>query len=145
MYLPQTSNNATSNILGNLFMACSSNFVEFSMVAPESPLLCVVSLMLFFFLYIYSYIYIQAAELFGALYRPDPLQYGKGPFPTVLSVYGGPGIQVRCCMRWSCCAIVYFLGMHNKKAFDGFTYPHQYDALTYIPYQPPSWLAVAGV
>ncbi len=62
MYLPQTSNNATSNILGNLFMACSSNFVEFSMVAPESPLLCVVSLMLFFFLYIYSYIYIYRLQ-----------------------------------------------------------------------------------
>jgi len=31
--------------------------------------------------------------LFGALYRPDPGEYGTGPFPTVVSVYGGPRVQ----------------------------------------------------
>lgn len=31
--------------------------------------------------------------LYGALYRP-PAEFGPGPFPTVISVYGGPGPQL---------------------------------------------------
>eukprot|EP01084_Bolivina_argentea_P047721 87950_1 len=36
----------------------------------------------------------QVPDLFTAVYRPDPLEYGIGPYPTVVSVYGGPTIQV---------------------------------------------------
>ena len=32
--------------------------------------------------------------LHGALYRPDPDQFGPGPYPTVIYVYGGPSAQV---------------------------------------------------
>jgi dipeptidyl-peptidase-4 len=31
-------------------------------------------------------------ELYGAIYRP-PTHFGKGPFPTIVSVYGGPHAQ----------------------------------------------------
>lgn len=31
-------------------------------------------------------------ELYGAIYRP-PLSFGEGPFPTIVSVYGGPHAQ----------------------------------------------------
>ena len=30
-------------------------------------------------------------ELFGAIYKPDPEVFGPGPFPCVVSCYGGPG------------------------------------------------------
>ncbi len=40
---------------------------------------------------------IQAADgettLYGAVYKPDPDTYGPGPYPTVVSVYGGPHAQ----------------------------------------------------
>jgi hypothetical protein len=29
-----------------------------------------------------------------ALYRPDPSTHGPGPYPTILSVYGGPHVQL---------------------------------------------------
>ncbi|QDZ19849.1 dipeptidylpeptidase IV [Chloropicon primus] len=32
--------------------------------------------------------------LHGAVYRPDPEVYGPGPYKTLLSVYGGPHVQV---------------------------------------------------
>ena len=32
--------------------------------------------------------------LHGALYRPPPEQFGPGPYPTVIYVYGGPSAQV---------------------------------------------------
>jgi dipeptidyl-peptidase-4 len=32
-------------------------------------------------------------KLYGAIYRPDPAVHGPGPFPTVVSVYGGPHAQ----------------------------------------------------
>jgi len=32
-------------------------------------------------------------DLYGALYRPNPALYGPGPYPTVVSVYGGPHVQ----------------------------------------------------
>ncbi len=32
--------------------------------------------------------------LHGALYRPDPDEFGPGPYPTVIYVYGGPSAQV---------------------------------------------------
>ena len=35
----------------------------------------------------------EGITLYGALYRP-PAQYGPGPYPTIISVYGGPGPQV---------------------------------------------------
>ncbi len=35
----------------------------------------------------------EGTELFGAIYKPDK-QYGDGPFPTVVSVYGGPHAQM---------------------------------------------------
>ena len=35
----------------------------------------------------------EGVTLYGALYRP-PAQYGPGPYPTIISVYGGPGPQV---------------------------------------------------
>jgi dipeptidyl-peptidase-4 len=31
--------------------------------------------------------------LYGALYRPDPDVFGPGPYPTIVSVYGGPHAQ----------------------------------------------------
>ncbi|HEU5198512.1 MAG TPA: S9 family peptidase, partial [Ktedonobacterales bacterium] len=35
----------------------------------------------------------EGITLYGALYRP-PAQYGAGPYPTIISVYGGPGPQM---------------------------------------------------
>jgi dipeptidyl-peptidase-4 len=35
----------------------------------------------------------EGVTLYGALYRP-PAQYGAGPYPTIISVYGGPGPQM---------------------------------------------------
>jgi len=32
--------------------------------------------------------------LHGAIYKPDPTVYGPGPYPTVVSVYGGPHAQM---------------------------------------------------
>mmetsp|Transcript_366 Transcript_366/g.996 ORF Transcript_366/g.996 Transcript_366/m.996 type:complete len:847 (+) Transcript_366:33-2573(+) len=29
----------------------------------------------------------------GAMYKPDPSKYGPGPYPTVVSCYGGPHVQ----------------------------------------------------
>eukprot|EP00537_Pseudo-nitzschia_pungens_P018379 CAMPEP_0172404780 /NCGR_PEP_ID=MMETSP1061-20121228/64356_1 /TAXON_ID=37318 /ORGANISM="Pseudo-nitzschia pungens, Strain cf. pungens" /LENGTH=806 /DNA_ID=CAMNT_0013139723 /DNA_START=295 /DNA_END=2715 /DNA_ORIENTATION=+ len=34
------------------------------------------------------------ATLHGAIYKPDPEIYGEGPYPTVVSVYGGPHAQM---------------------------------------------------
>lgn len=34
----------------------------------------------------------QGDTLYGAVYRP-PLQFGPGPYPTIVQVYGGPGPQ----------------------------------------------------
>lgn len=34
-----------------------------------------------------------ATTLYGALYRPDPGVFGPGPYPTIVSVYGGPHAQ----------------------------------------------------
>ncbi|CAI0541471.1 unnamed protein product [Linum tenue] len=31
--------------------------------------------------------------LYGALYKPDPVKFGPPPYRTVISVYGGPGVQ----------------------------------------------------
>lgn len=31
--------------------------------------------------------------LYGAVYLPDPTIYGPGPYPTMVSVYGGPHVQ----------------------------------------------------
>ncbi len=31
--------------------------------------------------------------LYGAIYKPDPTLHGPGPYPTVVSVYGGPHAQ----------------------------------------------------
>jgi dipeptidyl-peptidase-4 len=33
-------------------------------------------------------------RLYGAIFRPDENYYGKGPFPTVVYVYGGPHVQL---------------------------------------------------
>jgi len=35
----------------------------------------------------------DATQLHAALYRPDPKTHGPGPYPLVLSVYGGPHVQ----------------------------------------------------
>jgi dipeptidyl-peptidase-4 len=35
----------------------------------------------------------EGDTLYGALYRPDPGVYGPGPYPTIVSVYGGPHAQ----------------------------------------------------
>lgn len=32
-------------------------------------------------------------KLYGAIYQPDPIIHGEGPYPTVVSVYGGPHAQ----------------------------------------------------
>ena len=32
-------------------------------------------------------------KLYGAVYKPDPVLHGPGPYPTVVSVYGGPHAQ----------------------------------------------------
>jgi dipeptidyl-peptidase-4 len=32
-------------------------------------------------------------SLYAALFLPDTARFGTGPFPTVLSVYGGPHVQ----------------------------------------------------
>jgi dipeptidyl-peptidase 4 len=34
-----------------------------------------------------------ATTLFACLWRPDPTTHGEGPWPTVVSVYGGPHVQ----------------------------------------------------
>ncbi|CAN1250684.1 Dipeptidyl aminopeptidase 4 [Linum perenne] len=31
--------------------------------------------------------------LYGAMYKPDPIRFGPPPYKTVISVYGGPGVQ----------------------------------------------------
>ena len=31
--------------------------------------------------------------LYGAVYRPDARRFGPGPYPTIVSVYGGPHVQ----------------------------------------------------
>lgn len=33
-------------------------------------------------------------RLYGAIYKPDPAVHGPGPYPTVVSVYGGPHAQL---------------------------------------------------
>jgi len=33
------------------------------------------------------------ATLYGAVYLPDAAQHGPGPYPTLVSVYGGPHVQ----------------------------------------------------
>jgi dipeptidyl-peptidase-4 len=35
----------------------------------------------------------EGDALYGALYRPDPAVFGPGPYPTIVSVYGGPQAQ----------------------------------------------------
>lgn len=35
----------------------------------------------------------EGDALYGALYRPDPAVFGPGPYPTIISVYGGPHAQ----------------------------------------------------
>jgi dipeptidyl-peptidase-4 len=35
----------------------------------------------------------EGDTLYGALYRPDPAVFGSGPYPTIVSVYGGPQAQ----------------------------------------------------
>ncbi|CAM9102650.1 unnamed protein product, partial [Phaeothamnion confervicola] len=40
-----------------------------------------------------------AADLFAAVYRPDPSVHGPGPYPTVVAVYGGPHVQ-RVSLSW---------------------------------------------
>jgi dipeptidyl-peptidase-4 len=35
----------------------------------------------------------EGEALYGAVYRPDPSVYGPGPYPTIVSVYGGPHAQ----------------------------------------------------
>ncbi|KAJ8771300.1 hypothetical protein K2173_026477 [Erythroxylum novogranatense] len=32
--------------------------------------------------------------LYGALYKPDPTKFGSPPYKTVISVYGGPSVQI---------------------------------------------------
>ena len=32
-------------------------------------------------------------NLYGAVYKPNPALHGPGPYPTVVSVYGGPHVQ----------------------------------------------------
>jgi dipeptidyl-peptidase-4 len=32
-------------------------------------------------------------DLYCAVYRPDPAQHGQGPFPCIVSVYGGPHVM----------------------------------------------------
>jgi dipeptidyl-peptidase-4 len=43
-------------------------------------------------------VYVLAADgrtiLYGAVYRPDTKVHGFGPYPTLVSVYGGPHVQV---------------------------------------------------
>ena len=39
-------------------------------------------------------------SLHAALYRPDPLRHGPGPYPLVCAVYGGPHVQ-RVSRSWS--------------------------------------------
>lgn len=36
----------------------------------------------------------QKQILYGAFYKPDPKKYGPGPYPAVVSVYGGPHAQM---------------------------------------------------
>lgn len=35
----------------------------------------------------------RKTTLYGAIYKPDPTLHGPGPYPTVVSVYGGPHAQ----------------------------------------------------
>lgn len=35
----------------------------------------------------------DGVTLYGAIFRPDPAQFGPGPYPTIVSVYGGPHVQ----------------------------------------------------
>ncbi len=42
----------------------------------------------------------DGTKLYGAIYRPDPKMHGQGPYPTVISVYGGPHAQ-RVTDSWS--------------------------------------------
>jgi dipeptidyl-peptidase-4 len=36
---------------------------------------------------------VDGTTLYGAVYRPDPDVHGPGPYPTMVCVYGGPGVQ----------------------------------------------------
>ena len=33
-------------------------------------------------------------KMYGSIYKPDPTIYGDGPYPTIVSVYGGPHAQM---------------------------------------------------
>jgi dipeptidyl-peptidase 4 len=35
----------------------------------------------------------EAGGLYCALYKPDVTRFGEGPYPCIVSVYGGPGPQ----------------------------------------------------
>uniref|UniRef100_K3WER2 Peptidase S9 prolyl oligopeptidase catalytic domain-containing protein n=1 Tax=Globisporangium ultimum (strain ATCC 200006 / CBS 805.95 / DAOM BR144) TaxID=431595 RepID=K3WER2_GLOUD len=41
-----------------------------------------------------------AETLYGAVYLPDAARYGPGPYPTLVSVYGGPHVQ-RVARMWA--------------------------------------------
>jgi dipeptidyl-peptidase-4 len=55
--------------------------------------------------------------LYGALYLP-PAEFGKGPFPTVVEVYGGPGPQM-VTQSWSMTAMLrsQYLRQHGLAVF----------------------------
>lgn len=42
----------------------------------------------------------DGVTLYGAIFRPDPAQFGPGPYPTIVSVYGGPHVQ-RVTQSWT--------------------------------------------
>lgn len=44
-----------------------------------------------------------STPMYGALYLPDERRWGPGPYPTVVSVYGGPHVQ-RIRMEWTATA-----------------------------------------
>ncbi len=45
---------------------------------------------------------IHAQQLFASVLVPDAARYGPGPYPLIVDVYGGPGVQ-RVANSWATC------------------------------------------
>ena len=51
--------------------------------------------------------------MYGVIYKPDSKEFGDGPYPTIVYVYGGPGVQVAQ-NSWSTTARLRFQYLRNK-------------------------------
>ena len=97
-----TLNNLEDSTKGRqLFKAVDSRIEKFNLKAPQ----------------MISFKNRTDTLLYGAIYHP-PAQFGKGPFPTIISVYGGPHAQ-RVTNQWLLTADMraQFLSQHGFLVF----------------------------